>query len=293
MKKTIRSLSTFLIAFCLAASVFCAGAADVTFYNGDVNMDGRIFADDARLALRASAKLENLSDSQRILADANSDGQLTADDARQILRYSAGLQNGFYGVITADEDQVNAALPQIRAFFERRCYYEGTLFENGETSRFAMAFDGEDYEVLTEIDGIEISVMRIKDRFYLKRPSTMQYIEMSETLLDTLGLSVNDMDIDLGSVDFDKQVPESVYDVDIGGVNGVCFIYRSGAGRAEFYAIDGELVEIIQTDSTQLYPTAMMIDRFLTTLPDGQLSLNGYTKAKSLFSMLSDIMQEE
>ena len=62
---------------------------------GDVNGDGYIHADDARLALRASARLETLSDAQLIAADVNGDGKLFANDARQILRVSAKLQAGF------------------------------------------------------------------------------------------------------------------------------------------------------------------------------------------------------
>ncbi len=62
---------------------------------GDINSDGDILADDARLALRASAKLEILSDTQLLAADVNEDKQVLADDARQILRYSAKLQHSF------------------------------------------------------------------------------------------------------------------------------------------------------------------------------------------------------
>ena len=62
---------------------------------GDVNADGQVLANDARLALRASAKLEVLTDVQILAADVNEDGQVLANDARQILRYSAQLQRDF------------------------------------------------------------------------------------------------------------------------------------------------------------------------------------------------------
>ena len=59
---------------------------------GDVNNDGSITAADARLALRASVDLENLSDIQFLAADINKDGSVTAGDARMILRASVGLE---------------------------------------------------------------------------------------------------------------------------------------------------------------------------------------------------------
>ncbi|MCR5782245.1 MAG: chitobiase/beta-hexosaminidase C-terminal domain-containing protein [Clostridia bacterium] len=62
---------------------------------GDVNGDSRVLADDARLALRASAGLTTLDGRQTKAADADGSGSVLADDARQILRYSAKLPNQF------------------------------------------------------------------------------------------------------------------------------------------------------------------------------------------------------
>ena len=59
---------------------------------GDIDGDGRITAYDARLVLRASAKLEKLTKDQALRADVDGDGKITAADARKILRVSAGLE---------------------------------------------------------------------------------------------------------------------------------------------------------------------------------------------------------
>ncbi len=58
----------------------------------DVNGDAKITAADARVALRASAKLENLKDVFVTAADNNGDKKITAADARKILRKSAKLE---------------------------------------------------------------------------------------------------------------------------------------------------------------------------------------------------------
>lgn len=65
------------------------------FASGDVNGDGQILANDARLALRASAQLERLDAAQTKAADVDEDGKILANDARQILRFSAKLQTEF------------------------------------------------------------------------------------------------------------------------------------------------------------------------------------------------------
>ncbi len=62
------------------------------FYDvGDVTMDGKVNATDARAALRASARLDQLTPLQTALADADGDGRVKAGDARMILRVAARL----------------------------------------------------------------------------------------------------------------------------------------------------------------------------------------------------------
>lgn len=69
-------------------------ADDPKYKLGDVNLDGIVNAEDARLALRISSRLENYPDVKSTVfknADVNGDGVITAADARIILRVGAGL----------------------------------------------------------------------------------------------------------------------------------------------------------------------------------------------------------
>ena len=65
------------------------------YRTGDVDGDGKVTSKDARLALRASARLETLYATPFDAADVNGDGRVTAGDARSILRYAAKITNGF------------------------------------------------------------------------------------------------------------------------------------------------------------------------------------------------------
>ena len=58
---------------------------------GDINADGKVNAADARLALRISASLEEMTDKMLELGDMNNDKKLNAADARLILRKAAKL----------------------------------------------------------------------------------------------------------------------------------------------------------------------------------------------------------
>ena len=81
--------------FCVKKNVTFTGKFSAAFTPGDIDGNGQILADDARLALRCSAKLETLTDIQMKAADVDGNGQVLADDARQILRFSAKLQQSF------------------------------------------------------------------------------------------------------------------------------------------------------------------------------------------------------
>ena len=89
LKKTI----TLLLALCLTATCFLFNASAAL--TGDVNGDGKIGSDDARMALRASVGLETFKKGSAAFtaADANRDGRIGSDDARYILRGSVGLDN--------------------------------------------------------------------------------------------------------------------------------------------------------------------------------------------------------
>ncbi|MDR1631113.1 MAG: dockerin type I repeat-containing protein [Oscillospiraceae bacterium] len=60
---------------------------------GDLNGDGQITAADARMCLRASAKLITLTEQQKKVADIFGDGNVSAACARKILRVSAKLES--------------------------------------------------------------------------------------------------------------------------------------------------------------------------------------------------------
>lgn len=63
-----------------------------TSVKGDVNRDGLILSDDARLALRCSVGLEKeLTQIQIFACDVDDDGIVSAADARNILRMAVGL----------------------------------------------------------------------------------------------------------------------------------------------------------------------------------------------------------
>ena len=87
-----RRITSILLTVSLLFSFAVIFASAETPALGDVNNDGKITASDARTTLRASAKLEELSDELLKIADVDFNGRVSAADARIILRVSAKLE---------------------------------------------------------------------------------------------------------------------------------------------------------------------------------------------------------
>jgi len=86
--KRKKILSLLLAAALLfTAAPFALAAAP----NGDVNYDGEVTPEDARLTLRCAVQLEELTARMLAAGDIDMDGEITPSDARLILRVCVGL----------------------------------------------------------------------------------------------------------------------------------------------------------------------------------------------------------
>ena len=91
MNRKTRSILALVLALAMLAAILPAGFAATAYY-GDVNGDGRVNSTDARLALRAAAKLDALKEEEFKRADVNGDGLVNSTDARSVLRMAAKLE---------------------------------------------------------------------------------------------------------------------------------------------------------------------------------------------------------
>lgn len=64
---------------------------EMTRLDGDVNLDSKVNAEDALIVLKASSKLEELTEDEIKYADVNWDGVVNAKDALLVLKMAAGL----------------------------------------------------------------------------------------------------------------------------------------------------------------------------------------------------------
>mgnify|MGYP002624817240 CR=1 FL=1 len=89
-----RSILSMLLAVILLASC-CLIPANAAAVTGDVDEDGAVTVEDARLVLRYAVKLEAPTTYRRPLADLDGDGTISVGDARTVLRIAIGLDSQF------------------------------------------------------------------------------------------------------------------------------------------------------------------------------------------------------
>lgn len=179
---------------------------------------------------------------------------------------------------------------KIKAFLNRSCYVRGAIYDSTGGTPVVAAFDGENLEIITNLDGTEISFLKLDGKLYLKRTALKQYAELTDTVMDMFGMSIDDLNFNFGNGDYDdvKDHLTGTTAVTIDGKEGVRFEYNKNGGIFRFYFVNDELVELdIGTESE--IDTQLSVSYFSEAIPGDMLTLKGYT-ASSFMAMFADFM---
>lgn len=194
------------------------------------------------------------------------------------------------GTQADDKEQVNKAEAQIKAFFDRSCYIQGAMYSNGTGDPLAMSLDGDNFEILTNLDGTEVSIMKVSGTMYIKRPATKQYVELTDTVMDMMGLDPDMFNISIGAADYSTMQSKlyATYDVTVNGEKGVCHEYVNNDQSFKFYSVDGQLKQIDTCDSAGNVDSQIIISYFSESIPGDQMTLKGYEKS-SISAIFADM----
>ena len=191
---------------------------------------------------------------------------------------------------TADTQHTVKAEAQIKAFFNRSFYLRGALYTGGTGDPICMSMDGDNFDILTNLDGTELSFLKIGDTMFIKRSATKQYVELNESFFDMLGIEPGMMNFDFGNVSYDS-IKNNIKtaNVTINGNPGLCYSYKNDTQSFKFYAENGELRQIEIYDADGVRTSEFAIDYFSESIPGDQLSLKGYEKT-GMATMFADLM---
>lgn len=195
------------------------------------------------------------------------------------------------GTQAEDKEQVDKAKAQIQAFLDRSCYIQGAMYAGGTGDPLAMSFNGEEFEILTNLDGTEVSIMRVAGVMYIKRPATKQYVELTDSAMQMLGLDPEMFNLSIGGADFTDMESKlfATYDVTVNGEKGVCHEYVNKDQTFRFYSVDGELKQIDTCDAAGEIVSQIIISYFSESIPGDQMTLKGYEKS-SITALFADML---
>lgn len=160
---------------------------------GDINLDGKISAADARRVLRMSASLESSEGVSLLSADADGNGKITAADARLVLRKAASLSEFTYGF------SENGFANSLKAFLSDT-YVMGVsvddmsfdIMKKGDDIRIVGADMGDGFAQLGMED---CGIMYCGEKLYMTYKNKGKDVAMfiSAEMYDTLGISLDDV----------------------------------------------------------------------------------------------------
>ncbi len=175
----------------------------------------------------------------------------------------------------------------IEAFFKGTYYFDGYMISGNEKSPLEMAMDGSDYQVFTELEGKDVSMMCLDSKLYLLDPAEKKYTEINAALKKIMGVSDDDFKFQFNEIEFDPGKPYSVTEARYNGQKGVCYTYKDDKSEVKFVIINDEIKEVVTSGGSA--DTALAADEFSADIPSDMLTFKGYSKT-NMISFMSAFM---
>ena len=288
MKNTFALLLAAVMLLCVGPVAFAADTS--ARLPGDVDGSGKVQAEDARLALRASVGLEKYkSDTAAFTAaDVNRDGRVGSDDARSILRASVGLEKLTETVIVRSD--TCAEFEYLRG---NRYYLRGTMTDSsGQRYPLEMAVTPDSVYMLSDFDGTDMGILIKGKNTYMIYPDGKAYLELSDVVLKAMGMSTSDL-IDAGDMDYSEyelNKADAVLTENVNGVGCTVYVYNNSSGSTRFFINGNKLVRFATYTADGRPDTINDVDYITDQVPADKIAPPaGYKKYRGLIGMFAFI----
>ena len=266
--------------------------ASATLLPGDVNGDGSVSSDDARLTLRFSAGLEFISPRSDAFyaADVNRNGEIEPDDARMILRASVQLET----------------LPLANEFDYLRngsFYLQGTMTDSfGQSLPLEMAVTPNSVYMLSNFEGAAMGILISNGTAYMIYPPEKSYLELSSAVMKAMGMTTDDLisSADLDYSKYDLANADATATETVNGVECTVYLFKEAFGSTRFFMNGCQLVRFGSYDLFGHPDTVNDIGYITDQVPADKINppadykeYKGLTGMFSFIGLLSDVVGEE
>lgn len=184
-------------------------------------------------------------------------------------------------------EPADAALKVINAFFTGTYYIDGDMLNGTEKLPLEMAMNGSDYQIFTEMEGIDICIMNLGGKLYLMAPNDKKYTEVNAALKKMMGINDDMFNFEFTKVKFDAYSPSSVTDAGYKGKKAVCYTYKDDSTKLDFIAVDNEIKQLTMYTSNGTAETVIIADEFTDKIPSEMFNFKGYSKTNIISFMTS------
>ncbi len=193
-------------------------------------------------------------------------------------------------LITNEEAQSeNNITDTIASFFNGKYYFDGEMISGGEKTPLELAINSSDFQLFSEMDGKDISIMAYEGKYYLLNPDTKKYIEITSSLQKMMGIDASKFTFEFNKTNIEGKNPSAVTKAHFNGQDAVCYTYRNETAHMDFIASDNEIKQIILYNSDGNVETVLAADEFSAEIPDEMLNFKGYSKT-NMISFMSSLM---
>ena len=185
--------------------------------------------------------------------------------------------------------QKSAVIDTIAAFFAGTYYFDGDMITAGEKSPMEIAMNGSDFQVFSELDGKDISIMQLDSKTYMLNPDTKKYAELTASFQKMLGIDTSDLKFEFNSTGFDAASPTKVTKATYNGQPADCYVYKNSRNHLEFIATDSEILQMTMFTADGEAKTILVADEFTKEIPSEMMNFKGYSKT-NIVSFISSLM---
>ena len=164
----------------------------------------------------------------------------------------------------------------------------GKMTSEGESIPITFIKNGSDVRMSAEMSGISMDMASIDGTMYLISNEKKSYIELTDSIMSTLGLDIGELELDFGEVASGNELIE-----DDGEYNGKAVkIYTSTApdGILKFYVDGDKLVKIEMYDLEGICHTMIETEKVRGDITAADIEIPADYEKKSYVSFIADLM---
>lgn len=213
---------------------------------------------------------------------ASNDAQTTAS-AQTGVTAASNVQNNQQAIAEERLQQNNVNTPEYKAYscegftalISNSFYMVCTVPDSsGADTNFSIAVSGSDSEISYDMDSMQIALMNLNGETYLVNPKNNTYINASKTMLSMMGLSDEDLSLDMMWPD--KNTKFTFEDSQYDSKDAVCCTYTDSDGvLTKIYIVDSKIVDIDSCDSSGNAVSSIKVSTLTGSIPADQLTLTG------------------